>query len=53
MFVEEYGPVGEASLLRARVLALFLNAILARYGRDEHRREIEAEALAGLSRAVS
>ena len=31
-FVDEYGPVAEESLLRARVVALFLYAILARYG---------------------
>ena len=50
--LEEYGPVSEESLLRGRVLALGLNAILARYGRDEGLRALEAEALAGLERAA-
>lgn len=50
--LEEYGPISEESLLRGRVLALGLNAVLARYGRDEGLRAIEAEALAGLARAA-
>jgi aminoglycoside phosphotransferase (APT) family kinase protein len=48
----EYGPISEESLLRGRVLALGLNAVLARYGRDEGLRAVEAEALAGLDRAA-
>jgi aminoglycoside phosphotransferase (APT) family kinase protein len=52
-FLDEYGPVSEDSLLRARVLALFLNAILARYGHQERLANVEAEALAGLARACS
>lgn len=52
-FLDEYGPVSEGSLLRARVLALFLNAILARYGHAEGLAAVEAEALAGLSRAAT
>ena len=51
-FLDEYGPVPPHSLVRARVLALFLNAILARYGRDEGMAAVEAEALAGLRRSV-
>jgi aminoglycoside phosphotransferase (APT) family kinase protein len=51
-FLDEYGPVAESSLLRARVLALFLNAILARYAHAEGMPAIEAEALAGLARAT-
>ena len=50
--LEEYGPISEESLLRGRVLALGLNAVLARYGRDEGRPDVEAEALAGLDRAA-
>jgi aminoglycoside phosphotransferase (APT) family kinase protein len=50
--LEEYGPISEESLLRGRVLALGLNAVLARYGRDEGLRAIEVEALAGLDRAA-
>ena len=50
--LDEYGPVSKESLLRGRVLALGLNAVLARYGRDEGLRAVEAEALAGLDRAA-
>ena len=52
-FLDEYGEVSEDSLLRARVLALFLNAILARYGRAEGLQRVEAEAVASLDRARS
>jgi aminoglycoside phosphotransferase (APT) family kinase protein len=52
-FLAEYGPASEASLLRARVLALNLSAILARYGHDEGMPDVETEALAGLDRAVA
>jgi len=51
-FLDEYGDVADHSLLRARVLALNLNAILARWGRDEGVAAVEAEAIASLSRAV-
>jgi aminoglycoside phosphotransferase (APT) family kinase protein len=51
-FRDEYGPIAEHSLLRARVLALNLMAVLARYGRREGLPAIEAEALAGLERAA-
>ena len=52
-FLDEYGDVSEESLLRARVLALFLCAVLARYARAEGLAAVEAEALAGLRRAAS
>jgi len=52
-FLDEYGPVSAGSLLRARVLALFLNAILARYGRVEGMHAVEVEALAALARTVA
>lgn len=52
VFRDEYGPVAGHSLLRGRVLALFLNAILARYGRDEGVIAVEAEAVASLERTV-
>jgi aminoglycoside phosphotransferase (APT) family kinase protein len=51
-FFEEYGPVSEESLLRARVLALFLSATLARYGHAEGLLTVETEALAGLRRTL-
>ncbi len=50
-FLDEYGTVTEASLLRARVLALFLNAALARYASAEGKPAVATEALAGLRRA--
>jgi aminoglycoside phosphotransferase (APT) family kinase protein len=50
-FLDEYGPVTEESLLRARVLALFLSAVLLRYGSAEGMPTVTAEALAGLRRA--
>jgi aminoglycoside phosphotransferase (APT) family kinase protein len=50
-FLDEYGPVTGESLLRARVLALFLNAVLVRYGRAEGMPTVTARALAGLRRA--
>jgi aminoglycoside phosphotransferase (APT) family kinase protein len=51
-FLDEYGAVPQESLLRARVLALFLNAILLRHARAEGLTAVEAEALAGLERTV-
>jgi aminoglycoside phosphotransferase (APT) family kinase protein len=53
IFFAEYGPVAETSLLRARVMALFLNAVLARYGRDTGAVAIQAEAIASLCRATA
>jgi aminoglycoside phosphotransferase (APT) family kinase protein len=52
-FWAEYGEVDPASLVRARVLALNLMAILARYGHDEGMPGVEAEALAGLGRVLA
>jgi aminoglycoside phosphotransferase (APT) family kinase protein len=52
-FLDEYGPISDDSLLRARVLALFLNAILARYGHTESVRSIEDEACSALERAAA
>jgi len=51
-FLDEYGPVAEHSLLRARVLALNLNAILASWGHDEGAAAVEREAIASLNRTV-
>jgi hypothetical protein len=44
--------VAPDSLLRARVLAFFLCATLAVYGRRERLPAIEREAVAGLERAA-
>jgi aminoglycoside phosphotransferase (APT) family kinase protein len=52
-FLAEYGPVDEARLLRARVLALFLSAALAVYGRHEGLEAIEREAVAALERTLT
>jgi aminoglycoside phosphotransferase (APT) family kinase protein len=53
VFLAEYGEVDPASLMRARVLAVNLMAVLARYGHDEGMAAVEAEALAGLDRAFA
>jgi aminoglycoside phosphotransferase (APT) family kinase protein len=50
-FFAAYGRVTEDQLLRARVLALNLCAILAVYGANEGRDRIVREALAGLRRS--
>jgi aminoglycoside phosphotransferase (APT) family kinase protein len=52
-FVEIYGPVGHDDLLRARVLAFGLSAVLASYGRHEGLHSLELEAAGGLERAAS
>ncbi|MEW5852478.1 MAG: phosphotransferase [Myxococcota bacterium] len=52
-FLAAYGPVEEASLVRARVLALFLAATLAAYGHQEGMEAVKREALSGLARASS
>lgn len=52
-FFTAYGPVGEAELARARVLALFLCATLAAYGRRERLVHVEREAVEGLVRTVT
>ena len=51
-FVAEYGPVDEASRLRARVLALFLGATLATYARDMRHASLERECRDGLERTL-
>jgi hypothetical protein len=52
-FLAEYGAVSEQTVLRARVLALFLAGTLAVYGHQEGRPGLERESLAGLDRAAS
>jgi aminoglycoside phosphotransferase (APT) family kinase protein len=51
-FLDAYGPVTEEQLLRARVLAIGIWAVLARYGHTERFKNVKHEALAGLDRAV-
>jgi aminoglycoside phosphotransferase (APT) family kinase protein len=50
--LDAYGPLNEAQLLRARVLAIQLCAALAEYGRVERNGSVEREAVAGLERAL-
>jgi aminoglycoside phosphotransferase (APT) family kinase protein len=52
-FFAEYGDVAEESLVRARVVALNLSAVLARYGREQGLPHVEREAIASLDRAVA
>jgi aminoglycoside phosphotransferase (APT) family kinase protein len=51
-FLAEYGPLSEEQLLRARVLSLFLCAILAVYADSEAMEAVRREALEGLCRTV-
>jgi aminoglycoside phosphotransferase (APT) family kinase protein len=52
-FHEEYGPIADDRLLRARVLAISLWAVLAEYAADVGMDALGREALAGLDRAVA
>jgi aminoglycoside phosphotransferase (APT) family kinase protein len=51
-FLEAYGPVTEAQLVRARVLALQLCATLAHYGRVEGNAAVERAGVDGLERTL-
>jgi len=52
-FLAAYGPVTEAQLVRARVLALQLCATLAHYGRSERNEAVERAGVDGLERTVA
>jgi aminoglycoside phosphotransferase (APT) family kinase protein len=52
-FIRAYGTVSEERLLRARVFALSLSAVLATYGHHESLPAVEREAVAGLVRATT
>jgi aminoglycoside phosphotransferase (APT) family kinase protein len=52
-FLAAYGAVDHATLVRARVLALFVCATLALYGQYERRVALERTALAGLDRTLA
>ena len=52
-FFAGYGTAPEESLLRARVLALNLSAVLARYGRAQGLPAVEREAVGSLDRAAA
>ena len=51
-FLDEYGTVTDAQLLRARVLAIFLSATLAVYAHHEGIANLKREAIAALDRAT-
>jgi aminoglycoside phosphotransferase (APT) family kinase protein len=50
-FLDEYRMADEAMLLRARVLALMMGAVLALYARDENQPQLEPAAFAMIERA--
>jgi hypothetical protein len=51
-FVAAYGPLDGVTMLRARVLALFLSPTLVSYARAQSMPALEAEALDGLERTL-
>jgi aminoglycoside phosphotransferase (APT) family kinase protein len=51
-FLDVYGTLTDAQLLRARVLALFLSGTLAVYAHHQGMANLEAEAIAGLERTA-
>ena len=52
-FAAEYGPIAPDALLRARLLAVFLCATVALYGREQDDAELERGAVAALDRSVA
>ena len=52
-FFAEYGDVDDTTLLRARVVALFLSAALLEYAHHEGLPSVEREAVASLERVAS
>jgi hypothetical protein len=52
-FAAAYGDVDDATLLRARVLALFLSATLGAYARAQGMPALKAEALSGVERTLT
>jgi aminoglycoside phosphotransferase (APT) family kinase protein len=51
-FFAAYGSIDAETRLRARVLAVSLSTMLVLYARDQGRRALERECLAGLERAL-
>jgi aminoglycoside phosphotransferase (APT) family kinase protein len=49
---DAYGPVRGEQLLRARVLSLFVNAMLVIYAHTEGLRALECETIVGLQRTI-
>jgi aminoglycoside phosphotransferase (APT) family kinase protein len=52
-FLDAYGPVDEAQLLRARVLSIQLCTVLAHYGHSESQAELVSAGLDGLERTLA
>lgn len=52
LFHSAYGPITDEQLLRARVLALVLDSMLARYAHDAGNAGLQREAIAGLERTL-
>jgi aminoglycoside phosphotransferase (APT) family kinase protein len=52
-FIAEYGGIADDQLVRARVLAINLSAVLALYGHHEGIPGLERESLLGLERAAT
>jgi aminoglycoside phosphotransferase (APT) family kinase protein len=53
VFLTVYGPVPEDALLRARVLSIFLCAVLAIHARHVGLENVEQESVAGLERTLA
>lgn len=53
IFFAEYGEIDDATLLRARVVAVFLSTALLEFAHHEALRSVEREALASLERVAS
>lgn len=51
-FLAEYGPVTDEQLLRARVLAIGLDSMLARYAQEMRIASLERETIAALERTL-
>lgn len=52
-FFEAYGEIGDETRVRARVVAVFLSAMLAQWARVEDVQLVWTEALAGFARAAT
>ncbi|HEV2591384.1 MAG TPA: phosphotransferase [Gaiellaceae bacterium] len=52
-FLDAYGGADDAMLLRSRVLALMMGAVLALYARDQAQTQLESASLAMIERSLS
>ena len=51
-FVDEYGPIDDDRLLRARATALYFCAMLASYAHSVGNANLERESVSGLERTL-